>query len=92
MAKFDAEVIRPGAGQRAERSGQDILVGFQSVRADQLRADLQKLALVPVAARNRAEHLLAVIQPHGQRRVVQPGRRDAGDRGGVIRPGHADAP
>ena len=92
VANLNAEIIRSRRIQCAERGGQDIFIGFQPVRTDQLRADLQKLAFVPVVARYRAEHLLAVIQPHGQCCVVQAGRRDAGDRGGVIRPRHADAP
>ena len=92
MSQLDAEIVRPGAGQRAERSGQNVLISFQPVRADQLRADLQKFALVPVSGHNRAEYLLAVIQPHGQRCVVQAGRRNARDRRGIIRPRNADAP
>ena len=92
MTQFDAEIFRARSGQCAERRRKNILICFQPVCADQLRADLQKFPLVAVPAYDRAEHLLAVIQPHGQRRVVQTGRRNAGNRCGIIRPRHADAP
>ena len=52
VPQFDAEIFRPRRGQRTERRGQDILVCRKAVCADQLRANLQKLSLVAVAARD----------------------------------------
>jgi len=90
VAELDAEVVRAGPAQRREGSGEDVLVSRKTVRADQLRADLQELALVAVVAGDRTEHLLAVIQADRQSGVIQTGRCDTRDGGGVIRTRHAD--
>ena len=91
VTQLDAEVVHTGAAERRERCGEDVLVRRETVRADELRADLKELALVAVVARNRTEYLLAVIQADRKRRVIQTGRRDTRDRGGVVRTGDTDA-
>ena len=40
VSQLDAEAVRAGFAQRAKRGGQDVAVGVQPVRADQLRAGL----------------------------------------------------
>ncbi len=78
MRKLSAPVLL-SAAKAAERMS---LVSRETVRADQLRADLQELALVAVVAGDRTEHLLTVIQADRQSRVIQTGRRDTRD--GVV--------
>ena len=90
VTQLHAEVVRAGLAECGKRSRENVLVGLQTVCADEFRADLQELALVAVVAGHRTEHLLAVIQAHRQSRVIQSGGCNTRDRRGVIRTRHAD--
>ena len=91
VTKLNTEAARLGLFECGKGRCQNVQIGFQSVRTNQLGTHLQKLALVSVSLGNRAKHLLAVIQSYGQLSTLQTGGCDARNGRGVVRTRHADA-
>ena len=92
MADLQPEVVVHTLAQRLRRQRHHLQIGALSGHADQLDPRLENLVVVPAQPVVQPKHILRVVQPQRQRRVLQPGGGQPRDRHGGIGTNHQQPP